>query len=314
MGIFTGKRNSNNDDVDDIPDDGLDLNKNWEDTQRSLRDLVTTSSSLVKTVGDELVDDTITVVNGLKNASTGLFKTIHPDEPIPAVTSPLMDALSYKMQDEINDVFPFFGYGNGFSSPHFGTLASTIPSVKKYDSCMNNDGLSVWDRYGVWKCLLPKSKIEQIPELCKKFEPLISKEDYLQNENDIQTRFFQNVNDLLAWKSGNAKIEREKLIKQREEYMKKLADNRSASSQVLQYGDGFAEEEPLKVVENSKSVSTVRNADGSVEQITKTAKTFEDGTTKHEEIRKVIGTDGTETVTKNENNLDSSSNSWFWKK
>ena len=103
--------------------------------------------------------------------------------------------------------------------PHgFRGRAGSVPSLGKYDRCMENNGLSVWDKSGHWQCLFPRSVLNNNYGADN---GIISKEDYLEDKNGAKGSFFENFNDLLGWKSQMRKLQRAEKLKMLQQRKKK---------------------------------------------------------------------------------------------
>lgn len=170
--------------------------------------------------------------------------------------------------------------------------AYPVPSVGKYEKCINNNGISTWDENGWWRCLLPNS-------IARKND--LSKEDI---ENDLENKnglYFKDYNQFLNWKVHLNKIIKEnELIKQKENIQAIYDD----------YEKDY-ENDSKDVVRTSKSVYFKTLSNGDAQEITEIKNVYKDGTKHKETIKKIFPQDGSEPiVTKTEDN----SNGWIWRR
>ncbi|CCE64626.1 hypothetical protein TPHA_0I01200 [Tetrapisispora phaffii CBS 4417] len=96
-----------------------------------------------------------------------------------------------------------------------GLYSFTAPTTEQYSSCMETNGLSVWDSNGWWRCLFPRSTIERNIEkknlqnsiYGEQKNAILSKEDVLSDvDHKKYGIFFQEYTDLLNWKSQMNRI------------------------------------------------------------------------------------------------------------
>lgn len=179
-----------------------------------------------------------------------------------------------------------------FNTPfsNLGAGLGAVPPVEKYDACVENHGLSVWTKSGMWKCLFPRSVVDQRygPE-----NDIISKEDYMMDFQSSKSKYFENFNDYLNWRSQMKKVLEDKAKKWDEEMRKKSVIAKFDKDNGVESGD--------KEVIGTSLVSSFRtNEDGKIEKYTLKTKYFSDGTSQVEENTGLVG-DKEDTQ------------GWFWK-
>lgn len=258
--------------------DDEELNKSFQDAQESLNTLLSSTGGIAKYYGKELTQGSRDIYESLRNDLAPNFNEWQ--------------------EQNCGNRWKFQGFGRHRrrGANEYGMWAYPVPTVKAFDKCTAKEGVSVWDKEGVWRCLFPQYSL---PDDGKG----VSKEDYLTNKNGIKDSLFENYNDLLGWKSKMKKL-------QAEEFQKAF-DNRK----LVKGGDEVQEiQNPSNVIGTSTIDRTQTNEDGSVENYSKVLKWYQDGSSLQEETRKIVPNDGSEPkVERNvENHGPNDKPGWFW--
>ena len=176
-----------------------------------------------------------------------------------------------------------------------GLKAYPFPSVEKYDKCVENSGVSVWDENGWWRCLFPNSTA-RVGEL--------SLEDIQNDKENKNGLFFKDYNQLLSWRSHLKKLAREKQELKQAESIQSIYDDYSKDVDFPEGDSGVQD-----VVRTSKSVYFRTLPNGDSEEITKIKNVFKDGKKQSEEIKRIFPKDGGEPIVERS---DGGSKSWIW--
>ncbi|KAH3672844.1 hypothetical protein WICMUC_004066 [Wickerhamomyces mucosus] len=191
-----------------------------------------------------------------------------------------------------------------------------IPSIRAYDRCIQNEGESVWDEKGWWRCLFPKSRINDERE--------ISKEDVLYDTDNKYGLFFKDYTDFLNWR-----VKVRELVKAKELEERQLRDKKSQTVQSIYNGsDNYLTDNPQKNQQQqqqirSSSTSTYLKTleNGDVEEITESKQIYEDGSKKLEKFKKTFPKDGGKPIIENISegnfqdhykNKDKGLSHWIW--
>lgn len=325
MGIFSG--NDQNDTETRITElnshDDDEFSKNFQEAQDSFNKLVSSTSSIAKALGDEVSKNSFDLFNkftpSVLNPSSW-FNTEF-DEPF------------FRDGSSIDEVFDraiekhghFFGpFGGEKPWNHFrnNLWAYPVPSVRKYDACMAKEGLSVWDKDGVWRCLFPKAGLPLRDD--ERNNNTVTKEDYLDNINDARSNFFENFNDLLGWKSQMRRLAREERQKRFEERKKRYEDlppsetnfDLTNTTEITKNSSNInGADNEKKIIGTSKSIST-RTVEDGVEKYSKITKWYDDGTSQVEETKRLLPKDGSEPKIESSirslGSNESEKSGWFW--
>lgn len=166
-----------------------------------------------------------------------------------------------------------------------GLKAYPTPTLTDYSNCVKNDGISVWDENGWWRCLFPKNKIGNSNEL--------TREDV---EKDVQNKyglFFSDYNGFMDWR-----LKVRTLVKEKQEIDRKNALEAREAANIQGIYDDYAKDTDYQdygdnnVTSQSKSVYYRTLPNGDAEEITQQKKVYRDGTVKKENFKKTIPKDG----------------------
>lgn len=187
---------------------------------------------------------------------------------------------------------------------------------------MAKEGLSVWDKDGVWRCLFPKAGLPLRDD--ERSNNTVTKEDYLDNINDARSNFFENFNDLLGWKSQMRRLAREERQKRFEERKKRYEDlppsetnfDLTNTTEITKNSSNInGADNEKKIIGTSKSIST-RTVEDGVEKYSKITKWYDDGTSQVEETKRLLPKDGSEPKIESSirslGSNESEKSGWFW--
>jgi hypothetical protein len=165
-----------------------------------------------------------------------------------------------------------------------GLKAYPVPSVEKYEQCVANDGASVWDENGWWRCLFPDAKA-RVGE--------VSREDV---EADMGHKrhglFFRDYNELLQWKS---------IVKQARaaSTIQEIYDDYANDGNLGEQQQHQHQQQQLPPQQGFTSSTVVQHyrtlENGDAEEITET-RSYDKGKTHTEKVRKLYPKDGGEPV------------------
>ncbi|GMM30003.1 hypothetical protein DAMA08_027480 [Martiniozyma asiatica (nom. inval.)] len=208
-----------------------------------------------------------------------------------------LNQFSNLLNDQFSSGFGF-GFLDGVIKRPNEMIGSTVPNIDAWDKCKEINGLSVWDRDGLWHCLFPSSiipysyngTISENGSSADKTE-LLSKDDIvIDNEH-----WFQDVHQLLQWKSQMHKNLKQRRREQWDAWKKSEGEKWTSAFGFTGKGKGKKDKDKDKDKDLiSKSVEsnfkTLEN--GQFERVTIEKKTFTDGTTKKWEKKELLNADG----------------------
>ena len=174
-----------------------------------------------------------------------------------------------------------------------------IPPPEVYDECKKAEGLGVWDQYGLWHCLFPRSSIpydyhtgRRSDDIIIDDSSLVSREDI---ENDVDHKygtFFKNMEDMLGWQSSMKRAIQEQKRRQWADWEKKEKSKWGFLTGFTNGDDSSEDDEGKTVVGRESETRVVTLPNGDLERTTVMRRRYSDGTSKVREFSEIIGPDG----------------------
>lgn len=201
--------------------------------------------------------------------------------------------------------FGNFRRGRGGS----GLKAYPVPTLSSYANCIKNDGLSVFDENGWWRCLFPRNKVGNSNEL--------TREDVEQDATNKHGLFFKEFNGYMDWR-----LKVKMLMREKQESERKAAWEAREAANIqgiyddytkdTDYHDAVVPESDPVVVNHQKIVKykTLPNGDG--EETTYCKKIFADGTAKEENFKKTFPKDGGLPIVEEVSPQEKKRSGWIW--
>lgn len=168
-------------------------------------------------------------------------------------------------------------------------VSKGIPPAEIYQECKAIDGLSVWDQYGWWHCLFPRSKIQN-KAFGEDLNNLLSREDI---ENDIDNKyglFFKNLDDMLGWQASMKKAIAEQKRQQWSGWEQREKAKWSFTTDNSNDNDDLDNGKVIVGRESQTSMTSLPNGD--YERTTYQRKVYDDGTSRVWEKKEILGPDG----------------------
>lgn len=179
-----------------------------------------------------------------------------------------------------------------------GLKSYPVPDTTDYKKCVNNDGLSVWDDKGWWRCLFPRAKIPARSDE-------LSREEIESDSANKFGLFFKDYNSLMDWrlqvKRAVEESDREKRLEIEAKNVQDVWDAHNKDSDFDDRND---------VIRTSKSVNFRTLENGDSEEFTEIHKVYSDGRKETRKFKKVFPADGREPVVEDITNDKNSG--WIW--
>lgn len=166
--------------------------------------------------------------------------------------------------------------------------AFPVPTARQYDRCKEKNGLSLWNRDGSWRCVLPDDeKYSEVQSQLSQRQPLENRE------------WFSDYSVFLDWRRAMIKAEqakREQLLQQQQREQLTTKDKWSSdkwykdgwladtSDKVKYVSESDAQAQGKKVVSKSVVMEMVSQDDGTVKTNKVVKKWYDDGTMSKSEI------------------------------
>lgn len=219
-------------------------------------------------------------------------------------------------------------WGSFYFSNPFGLVSYKAPSVRKYNECLDKQGLSVWDGNGYWRCLFPNLAIsnnvlnykrEHLPDEVltrDDFETEMKSRNLSMNDGQFdfgsKGHYFKTFEDLMNWKSvmyNNIKLERQKIQQEQQARVTSYSEPNQWAKDKSQ-GDSAESKKVISTnIESTYSSDQEKN-----ETLFKQVKTeyYSDGTSNTHTITK-IKPFGESEWTSVDDIKDGDTKGWFWK-
>lgn len=178
-----------------------------------------------------------------------------------------------------------FGYDR--SDGHGGRKmwAFPVPSARQYEKCVDKEGVSAWNRDGVWKCLFPKSA-----------------EEHRALFEGTSPDYFKEYNALLEFRRKMRKAEAERERQRWTDTATLGTSTKPADNGKLRYvSESDAEKAGKTVVSSQVWSETVSKDDGTLETKRVVKKFYDDNTASV-----------SETVDSGTRSGSGSGSGWFW--
>ncbi|KAH3687917.1 hypothetical protein WICPIJ_001102 [Wickerhamomyces pijperi] len=206
--------------------------------------------------------------------------------------------------------------------------AFPVPNTYAYKKCQDNNGLSVWDENGWWRCLFPRDSIKSSSNSIE-----LSREDVEADSENKHGLFFKDYSSLLDWKVSVRNLIQKQREEERKQRLLKLEEAKSQrqSNNVQNMYNNYSQDSNItpasgeaKVVSSSKSSYFTTLPNGDFEEIIETNKVFDNGDNKYEKVKKIYPNGGGKVIVENlsdpgakEGQLNGSHtnaglNKWIW--
>lgn len=173
------------------------------------------------------------------------------DRTFDKFTNKFNDVWSRDWEDTIGNSLPWVS-STFFDSKKENLWAFPVPSARQYDKCKDADGVSAWNKDGIWRCLF-NNEHQQDPD-----------------------NWFTKYGNFLDWRRQM----RKNLVAQREKELEQWQSIwKPSSSQKEKYiSESEAEKAGKNVTSSSFTSETVTKDDGSLETKRVVKKWYDDGT------------------------------------
>ncbi|WPK24567.1 hypothetical protein PUMCH_001846 [Australozyma saopauloensis] len=222
-------------------------------------------------------------------------------------------------------------FNDGGAETPYGLYSHSTPTAREYNKCMNNNGLSLWDSRGTWRCLFPNSAVP--PKFldykqANLANQLLTKEDFERASSNVRADssgaidlgekgiFFKQFDDLMRWKNIAFEAERQRREEAREERKQRFQRRFERKSPETNLNIASASELPRDDKPISWSSGSTTTTDPETNQIIMTehkTEYFPDGLSVTNTVtkKKAIGASTWETVEEKSQRGDDKKG-WFW--
>lgn len=206
----------------------------------------------------------------------------------------LSDGLSMVLGGGIDGLNGIRGFGDLLPKVVYNSneiVTKGVPPAEVYQKCQQVEGLALWDQYGLWHCLFPRSRIQGPYS-----DDLVSREDIEKDVDNKHGLFFKNMEDMLGWQAGMKQAIAEKKRRQWLQWQ-----NNEKAKWSFNNEDDNNEKNAGNIIgrESETQIRTLDNGD--IEKLILKRSIYADGTTKEWQQKEVVGADG---VVKSKSNSD----------